>query len=87
MTPHDPARRLLNIEVYERANGSVMTLADFLSTLLIELWNEEEGFDPKRPLGQSMWWSHVMERLEAAGFDDVDEAVRTAIREVFRAHD
>ena len=78
-----PPTPLLDVVVYERDNGSEMPLREFLATLLVELWNEEEGFDPKRPLGQSMWWTTVVERLEAAGYEDADEEVKRAIRVAF----
>jgi len=47
------------------ANAS--TVIDYLRTLLSTLWEEEEGFDGKRPFGNSSWQSDVHAALIDAG--------------------
>lgn len=35
-----------------------ITILEFLKRLMLELWSEEDGFDGKRPFGNSGWtWS------------------------------
>lgn len=75
------------------------TVRDYLETLLLTLWDEEEGFDGKRPFGNSGWQNEVYAALVSAGcvpgvvdadgyLDDVDEdaagrLVHALIRYVF----
>lgn len=47
--------------------GSPGTLRDYLRTLLIKVWQEEQGFNGKRPFGNSGWQAEVYEALIRAG--------------------
>lgn len=44
------------------------TIGDYLCALLERLWEEEEGFSPRRPFGESAWQVPVYEALIRAGY-------------------
>ena len=48
--------------------GDDITVRDYLRTLLMTLWEEEEGFSGKRPFGNSGWKYDLYEPLIAGGF-------------------
>jgi hypothetical protein len=50
-----------------RANDvNASTVAEYLRILLSQLWREEEGFDGKRPFGNSGWQNDVYSALVEA---------------------
>ena len=65
-------------------NSEELTIRQYFSRLMLELWTNEEGFSGKRPFGDSGWingdvcW-HLEEKygIEA---DDVRELVTLALR-------
>lgn len=62
--PHD----ILHCPI-ERGNGAdASTIGEFLGVLLSTLWQENEGFSGKRPLGDSNWQWIVYEALVKNGF-------------------
>lgn len=40
-------------------NDEASSVREFLRNLLIKLWSDDEGFDPKRPFGDSSWKAEV----------------------------
>lgn len=60
------------------------TVRDYLTSLLLAVWDEEEGFSGKRPFGNSGWSSDIIDALIAADLagedDDTDTMVRDAIK-------
>lgn len=48
--------------------GDDLTVRDYLRTLLTTLWEEGEGFNGKRPFGNSGWEYDLYSPLIAAGF-------------------
>lgn len=44
-----------------------LTVGQYLSSLLIQVWTETEGFDGKRPFGNSNWEMDVYEALWEGG--------------------
>jgi hypothetical protein len=71
-------------------DAGASTVAEYLRRLLAEVWREEEGFDGKRPFGNSSWQWEVYRPLVQAGFipgsldadgylDDVDDAAAGAL--------
>lgn len=48
--------------------GDDLTVRDYLRTLLMTLWVEGEGFDGKRPFGNSGWEYEIYRPLIAGGF-------------------
>ena len=59
------------------------TLRVWLRDVLLTFWEQGEGFSPKRPFGDSSWYSSIADALESAGFDDPDATVSAAISELF----
>lgn len=43
------------------------TIRDFLVSLLLQLWQDKDGFSGKYPFGDSMWEWEVYSSLVAAG--------------------
>jgi hypothetical protein len=48
------------------------TIGDYLRSLLRGIWIEEEGFDGKRPFGNSGWHQEIYETLVKERFLDGD---------------
>jgi hypothetical protein len=48
--------------------GENMTIRDYLYTLLDKLWKEEEGFNSKRPFGNSGWTFDIAKPLIEHGY-------------------
>ncbi|MFA6199290.1 MAG: hypothetical protein WC679_02625 [Bacteroidales bacterium] len=44
-------------------NGDKITLNDYLKELLLGVWNEREGFNGKRPFGNSGWEHDIYKAL------------------------
>jgi hypothetical protein len=51
--------------------GDDLTVRDYLRTLLMTVWDEQESFSGKRPFGNSGWEFEVMMPLAKAGFIDL----------------
>lgn len=88
-------RQVLALLMQENDAGAA-TIGEYLITLLALLWNEKEGFDGKKPFGNSDWDGEVVETLVRAGlvagtvdedgntddwdWDMADELIAAAIR-------
>ena len=63
----------------------VATVRGYLKELLAELWREKDGFDGKRPFGDSGWEHDIYAALVQGGFlqwsDDGEGYLLTADRE------
>jgi hypothetical protein len=78
-------------------DANAMTVRQYLATLLVNLWDEKEGFSGKRPFGNSGWECELYKPLVVAGliagridedgyFDELDDdAGDTLIAEAIRA--
>jgi hypothetical protein len=62
-------RLILSLPMQEN-DADAKTIRDYLLKLLHDVWNEGEGFDGKRPFGNSDWDSEVYETLARAGLID-----------------
>lgn len=51
----------------ESNDAEASTVREYLITLLLEVWDEGEGFDGKRPFGNSGWEMDLILPLIAAG--------------------
>lgn len=87
--------------VPERNDAGASTIHEYLTTLLLKVWDENENFDGKRPFGNSSWDYELAEALIEAGLiegtldsdgylescnrDDVDILIREAIGRMGRA--
>lgn len=68
---------VLNASLPEGNDAGAATVRDYLIKLLALVWAEDEGFDGKRPFGNSGWTYDLMEALMNAGIvakDDDDTA-------------
>lgn len=68
--------KMKTTEIYEKALSAVLinfelegvvTVKDYLYNLLATLWQEQEGFDGKRPFGNSGWEYDIYAALIGAG--------------------
>ena len=48
-------------------DANATTVREYLTTLLVTLWNEEEAFSGKRPFGNSDWSWDLVPALQNAG--------------------
>lgn len=73
MTTPDP-RVVLALPMGEN-DALASTVGEYLVGLLFALWDEKEGFDSKRPFGNSSWDCDLIVPLINAGFVDgtIDE--------------
>lgn len=55
----------------EENDADAATVGEYLGLLLSTLWLEEEGFDGKRPFGNSGWQSEVYDALAKADYIEV----------------
>lgn len=62
----DPTKDVLLVPMGKNDAGAE-TVGDYLRTLLATLWSHEQGFNGKRPFGNSGWQSEVYGALIAAG--------------------
>lgn len=72
--PDAPADKglLAALEVrFDSDAGDDLTVRDYLRTLLMALWEEQESFSGKRPFGNSGWEYEVLMPLAKAGFVDL----------------
>jgi hypothetical protein len=58
--------KILDYMVVDSDIGDV-TIRDYLRTLLLTLWHEKEGFDGKRPFGNSGWDRELYRALVVNG--------------------
>jgi hypothetical protein len=70
--PSALARKVLKCPMIQPNDARAETVKDFLIALLVTLWEEEEGFSGKRPLGNSDWQPQVYESLAKAGLIDAE---------------
>jgi hypothetical protein len=62
-------RMLAALEVrFDSDAGNNLSVREYFGRLAYECWNEEEGFDGKRPFGSSGWHRDVICALVGAGF-------------------
>lgn len=71
---------ILKLKFECRDLNKMVTISEYLKTLLKTLWEEEEGFSGKRPFGNSGWKSDIFEclvknsvidgRLDSEGYID-----------------
>ena len=59
-------REVLDIPMNDNAVGAA-DVRDYLKQLLAHLWDKKEGFDGKRPWGNSGWEYDLYDALIAAG--------------------
>lgn len=59
-------RQILDTPMQEN-DAEAATIGAYLAALLLGVWNEGEGFDGKRPFGNSSWEGEVHEALVRAG--------------------
>lgn len=62
--PHD----VLHCPMGKDNDADASSVGEFLGCLLAALWEENEGFSGKRPLGNSDWQWQVYEALVKKGF-------------------
>jgi hypothetical protein len=88
-TSRETARRVLDLPMSPN-DAEATTVRDYLIKLLGLAWEERDGFDGKRPFGNSSWEFEVYDALVIGGlitdpFDDrlmADALVAAAIREL-----
>ncbi len=79
MTP----AKALDIRYFSQDIGKVVSIREYLKTLLLTLWDEGESFSGKRPLGNSGWEHELVAPLIYAGcikgtlrcYNDDDEPI------------
>jgi hypothetical protein len=54
-TATEPSGAAILAVPMDENDAGAATIGDYLSKLLLELWREGEGFDGKRPFGNSSW--------------------------------
>ena len=64
-------RSILDLPMQEN-DAAASTVRDYLQRLLRGVWIEGEGFDGKRPFGNSGWQDEVYKTLGKAGLIEVD---------------
>lgn len=63
------AKSIAALEVrFDSDAGDNLSIREYLSKLLLGVWDEGEGFDGKRPFGNSSWESEPIGALGRAGF-------------------
>lgn len=53
-------------------DAGVVTVGEYLLGLLALVWTEREGFDGKRPFGNSSWPYEIYIALGEAGYIDIE---------------
>jgi hypothetical protein len=61
-------QQVLALPMQQPNDARAATVRDYLTTLLMALWEEGEGFSGKRPLGNSCWEWDLFIPLVRAGF-------------------
>ena len=64
-------RQVLAIEMQENDAGAE-TIKEYLTELLLRVWEEDEGFSGKRPFGNSGWWTELYLALAQDGILDAE---------------
>lgn len=59
---------ILDLKLRDESSSGATTVRDWLHSLLTKVWTEAEGFDGKRPWGQSGWRYELAWPLWNAGF-------------------
>ena len=54
MTTEEQARKLLDLELPDN-DANALTVRQYLTNLVSEVWKWDEGFSGKRPFGNSDW--------------------------------
>ena len=75
---------VLDLPLAEDNDAGAKTVREYLELLLLGVWHEGEGFDGKRPFGNSCWESDLTEPLveagyaedEGEGYDLITEAIK-----------
>ena len=67
----DPAA-VLACEMGHPNDAEVDTVGEYLTRLLLMVWEEREGFDGKRPFGNSSWEYEVYDALAKGGLCLID---------------
>lgn len=81
----DAPRQLLDLKLPDNDAGAP-TVRAYLIELLTEVWVEEEGFNGKRPFGNSGWQNEVYSAMFRQGivadedYDAAEELVLAAIK-------
>lgn len=72
--PEPTPRQILDVSMGEN-DADAATIRDYLIKLLAKVWQEGEGFDGKRPFGNSGWDGELAIALVRAGFveGEIDE--------------
>src|SRR6185503_13299798 len=66
---NDIARLPAALEVrFDSDAGKDLSVREYLAALLLGVWKEGEGFDGKRPFGNSGWHYELCKPLVRAGF-------------------
>ena len=75
VTPTEKHLAALAVEIETCDAGDNITVRDYLTRLLLKVWEEEECFNGKRPWGNSGWSHDLHTPLIKAGFIEgkVDE--------------
>lgn len=60
------AKDILDLKM-PRNDAKAETVRDYFKSLLLTLWQEEEGFSGKRPFGSSGWQTEVYSALVTHG--------------------
>ncbi len=68
--------------------GDDLSVREYLRMLLMSVWDEGEGFDGKRPFGNSGWESDIYDPLVKAGFipGTIDQYGDAVIKNEVNAH-
>ena len=62
-------------------DAAAKTVREYLSILLSTLWEQEQGFDSKRPFGNSGWKYELTEPLIDAGRVETEDEAERVIAE------
>lgn len=76
---------ILNIPMIQPNDAEVDTIRDYLKKLVLKVFDEDEGFDGKRPFGNSGWWCELYNSLEEFGIDAEEEDYRELIHSAIDA--
>ena len=63
----DRARLVLSLPMQQPNDANATTIRDYLIALLRDVWQYDEGFDGKRPFGNSGWTWDLYKPLIVAG--------------------
>ncbi len=54
---------LLDLEMIDRNDAGASTIREYLKSLLLRVWRDEENFSGKRPFGNSGWQYEVYKSI------------------------